>query len=382
VRVLIRTKGDRNLTLYYVDRLGKEVTKSAGTRDRREAERAAALWEQELLAFHGASGEGWGNFRRRFEDEHLATLTSKGQAAYQTALNHFERLMTPATAAVDADGVSTFKARLLAEGRRITSVANYLRHLRTAFNWAAEMGMAPKVKVKIPKQATRKFMRGRPITEAEYRLMLAACKDPALRRFIELLWYSGMRLREAEKFSWDSPPVLAQPDSKPYPTILFYSEGHKAGQDTVSPMTPELHKWLCKTPLNQRQGKVAPLPLSERIGIKSPGPVLAKEASYWITDLGEECGIVVSDDGKFASAHDLRRAYGARWAKVVRPLTLQRLMRHRDFTTTLKYYIGLDAEDAGAELWGVPNTVPKTTSKPHSAAHSGPKKRGEKQRTA
>jgi integrase len=207
-------------------------------------------------------------------------------------------------------------------------------------------------------------MRGRPLAEAEYRAMLKACKDGAVRRFLELLWYSGMRLREAERFSWDSPPVMAQMDSKPYPTILFYSEGHKAGQDTVSPMTPELHQWLAKTPTGQRKGRVALL------------PVLANEASRWITAIGEACEIEVNDEGKFASAHDLRRAFGCRWAKVVRPLTLQRLMRHKDFTTTLKYYIGLDAEDAGSELWGVPNNVPKPHQKRRGAASTTPRKHG------
>jgi integrase len=187
---------------------------------------------------------------------------------------------------------------------------------------------------------------------------------------MELLWYSGMRLREAEQFSWDAPPVVANMGSRPYPTVLFYSEGHKAGTDTVSPMTPEFHQWLSLTPERERRGKVAPL------------PVLANEASRWITELGEKCGIEVSDDGKFASAHDIRRAYGSRWAKVVRPLTLQRLMRHRDFTTTLKFYIGLDAEDAGSELWGVPTVVPKQAQKTHSAEPTTPKKRGKKQGAA
>lgn len=374
MRVLIRSKGDRNLVLYYLEG-GREISKSAGTRDRGEAERAAQRWEQELLEFRGSSGDGWPYFRQRFEDEHLATLSSKGQAAYGTAMNHYERVMAPRLITeVTVDSVSTFKAKLLLEKMKVSSISTHLRHLRTAFNWAAEMKLLrAAVKVKIPKSASRKFMRGRPVTEGEYLEMLEACvpvcgaEALAWRRFLELLWYSGMRLEEATRCSWDSPPVMVRLDSKPYPTIMFYAEGHKAGQDTVSPVTPEFHQWLSQTPEAARAGKVAPL------------PVQAVEASRRISAIGQACRILV-DENKHASAHDIRRAFGSRWAKVVRPLTLQKLMRHRDFTTTLKYYIGLEAEDAGAELWsglstGLKRPRKRTTANPSALSIAG-KKRG------
>jgi len=34
------------------------------------------------------------------------------------------------------------------------------------------------------------------------------------------------------------------------------------------------------------------------------------------------------DTNKYASAHDLRRSFGTRWAKRVMPVVLQKLMRH------------------------------------------------------
>ena len=55
--------------------------------------------------------------------------------------------------------------------------------------------------------------------------------------------------------------------------------------------------------------------------------------------------------GKFASAHDLRRSFGTRWAPRVKPATLQLLMRHRSIETTLKYYVDQDADDVADELW-------------------------------
>jgi len=46
---------------------------------------------------------------------------------------------------------------------------------------------------------------------------------------------------------------------------------------------------------------------------------------------------------KFASAHDLRRAFGQRWAIRIMPTVLRELMRHADISTTMKYYVGQNA---------------------------------------
>ncbi len=54
---------------------------------------------------------------------------------------------------------------------------------------------------------------------------------------------------------------------------------------------------------------------------------------------------------KFASAHDLRRSFGTRWAKRVMPAVLQKLMRHSAIETTLRYYADLDVDDLAADLW-------------------------------
>lgn len=61
--------------------------------------------------------------------------------------------------------------------------------------------------------------------------------------------------------------------------------------------------------------------------------------------------IVNKADKKSASAHDLRRAFGNRWASRVKPATLQLLMRHSSIETTLLYYVAQDADDVGDELW-------------------------------
>lgn len=48
----------------------------------------------------------------------------------------------------------------------------------------------------------------------------------------------------------------------------------------------------------------------------------------------------VRDDGekvKYASAHDLRRSFGERWAMLISSNALMKCMRHESIQTTLRY---------------------------------------------
>lgn len=367
IRVLIRAKGGRNkLTLYYIDPdTGKEVTKSSGTLDQGEAERAAAIWEQQLLKFRGKDGAGWDYFRDRFRDEHLAAKRKRTRQAFSVALNAIERL-TPVSnlSELSAGVLSQFQAALLAEGKPLTTVSNYLGHLRTSLNWAAYVGIIGQApKIRIPRSGKRKWMKGRPLSEAEHKKMLQAC--PVVmgldyrewRRLLELLWLSGLRLEEAVALSWDSPPVQVLLDADPYPHIIFHADGQKSNEDEACPIPPDLAAWLQKVKRPWRKGPVINL-IGER------GKLTPEAIGREVTRIGEAAGIVVNAKSKWASAHDYRRSFGTRWAAKVRPMTLQRMMRHKEFTTTLKYYIGIEAEDVGAELWGKKRVSRNVSRKP------------------
>ncbi len=54
---------------------------------------------------------------------------------------------------------------------------------------------------------------------------------------------------------------------------------------------------------------------------------------------------------EFSSAYDLRRAFGFRWSRRVMPTVLRELMRHESIETTMKYYVGVNAEATADELW-------------------------------
>ena len=70
---------------------------------------------------------------------------------------------------------------------------------------------------------------------------------------------------------------------------------------------------------------------------------------------------------KWASAHDCRRAFGLKWAARVMPAVLQQLMRHSSIETTLRYYVGTDADAMSDVLYAAIPKTPKGDSSGDSA---------------
>lgn len=366
IRVFIRKRKDRrNLVLFYdCPETGKEVSKSAGTPDRQEAARAAQRWEDELRAFRGTDGDGWQWFQLRFFGERYKSMSKATRLACRTALKRYSELMQPASLSeVTTDSLSVFASKV--KGSTAT-IAKHLRHLKVCLRWAERIGMIRKAPhVELPKQGKRRFMRGRALTEAEYKQMLRRAPSAAWRRFLELLYLSGLRIEEAANLSWDTPPHVVHLDAQPYPQILFYGaddDGQKSRKDEAWPIPPDFAEWLRKTPPNKRVGLVAPLPISNRADL-----------SKTVAKIGRAAKVVTNAAGKPGSAHDLRRSFGTRWAMKVPPVVLQKLMRHETLETTMKYYVNLDSSQIGSVLWqGVPSPTPprklsgrKSQKRPH-----------------
>lgn len=355
------SKPDRkHLILYYVDSVTKkEVTRSAKTSDPKQAQRNAIRWEEELARHRGKQQDNWDWFRERFEAEHLAKLAPKTQAAYGTALNTFRKFWSgQSLGEISPNTISQFQADLIRQGFPLTSVGNYLRHLKAALRWAGSMNMMQHVpRFQMPRKGKGRLMKGRALTEAEIALLLKACPDEQWRRFVELLQLSGLRLAEACILSWEDPPLVVRLDET-YPRIDYFAESHKAREDMAVPVSPQLFAWLQQTPPAGRKGLVCTL-----IGERGEPLTDVVNIGRTVSGFGRDAGIVTGKDRKgfnrYAGAHDLRRSFGTYWSTRVRPLTLQRMMRHKDFSTTLSYYVGLSIEEVANDLWsGVPKTVP------------------------
>jgi integrase len=179
------------------------------------------------------------------------------------------------------------------------------------------------------------------------RQLRAAAVADGWRRLLRGLWLSGLRLEEAVKLSWDPDAELFIDLSGEFPHFRIYAEAHKSRRDVLLPMTPDFAEFLLQTPDSHRSGAAFPVK-----GLGGQLTTRTEVIGSVISHIGRCADVVVNrTEGKYASAHDLRRAFGTRWAQRVRPAVLQRLMRHKSIETTLRYYVQLDADDVARELW-------------------------------
>lgn len=297
----------------------------------------------------------WADFRKRYETEKMATLACSTKGPGNTALNHFERVINPKYLAnATTSTLSKYQAALRAEGMKDVTIGVNLAHLRAALSWAHSMGLLP-IMPRIEKPSTikgQRLMRGRPLATEEFERMLAMVpkvrpNDPDdWRRLLNGLWLSGLRLGEALTLSWEPDAGFFVDLSGKHPQLRIYAEAEKGRRDRKLPLTPDFAQWLLQTPQNERSGFVFKLPgLSE-------GQMTHERVGRNIAAIGRRAGVLGNcDTDKYASAHDLRRSFGTRWAKRVMPAVLQKLMRHSAIETTLRYYADIDADDLAADLW-------------------------------
>lgn len=395
--------------MQYVDPLtGRKKTRSAKVertgrkRERTQAERAAAQWEADLREgrYKEPSKVSWEEFRERYETEVLPSLADSTEEKVCCVFNVVERLLRPTRLRdLTADRLSYYQRRLREMGRRESTIDGHLAHLIAAMNWAVEMGLLTTVpSIKKPKRVKRSGkgdkMKGRPITLEEFERMLdkteatlskpvgptahrkipanpkwryseaavaerrqrlearAAIIAPSWEHYLNGLWLSGLRLKESLELSWDDEGKLCVDLSGGHPTLQIPAELEKGHRDRLWPIAPEFTEFLLETPEGGRTGYVFnPQPRREDCT-----RLLSHRVGEVVATIGESAGVKVHVDPttgkvKYASAHDLRRSFGERWSARIMPTDLMVLMRHESIETTMRYYVGRNAQNTAKTLW-------------------------------
>ncbi len=368
INVVVVRYGDRKyLMMRYKDPVtGKQIARSTGTTNRKKAERTAAKWESELREGRYAPNSNitWEAFRDRVEDEVLPGLAKNTSNLVKTSFNSIERLLNPRCLRdVTAERLSYYQSKLREEKLSEHTIRCYLAHLRSSLSWAKSVGMIHQVpKITFPKRAKKlKVMKGRPLALDEFDELLTATAvvvgddaNELWQRLLDGLWQSGLRLSEAINLSWDDQDKIMVDLSGRRPMLHIPGELEKGNEDRLYPIAPEFAEMLMKTPKAKRVGPV--FPLQDRWGKK--GEFKMDWVSKVICKIGREANIKVGSNRrtkkiKYASAHDLRRSFGDRWARLVMPQTLRELMRHASIETTLRYYVGFNAEKTADILWKI-----------------------------
>lgn len=359
---VVKMTSSPNFYMRYVDpATGKQVARSTGTNKKAEATKVAAVWEDELRSgrYQKPAKMGWQEFREFHETNKLDGMRAATVVAYQSSLNVFERLTRPHRLADCTTAKITAFATALRQGRSPATVKRHLGHLRAVLRWAHNQGLLPKVpRFEIPK--VPKGMKGRPITLEEFeRMLMAIPKGLELRPvvgeqrdvagswefYLRGLWASGLRLSESLHLRWDDAPGAVVVDlSGRRPMLRIPAEAEKGNRNRLLPITPEFASLLASVPPSERRGYVfAPRGLKSKL-------VNRCDVGRHLADIGRAAN-VVTKDGKFATAHDLRRAFGFRWSRKVMPTVLRELMRHESIETTMTFYVGQNAEATADALW-------------------------------
>jgi integrase len=375
---VVKYRECKNLVLRYIDPLtGKQVRKSSGTASKAEARRLAHQWEADLNSGRdqGRHTVTWELFRLRYEDEVVPGLAPTTGNKIAGVLNAVEtilpRVKTGRVCDLTPERLSQLQSELRKLGRSESTIASHFAHLRAALQWAADQGIIPAVpKMKRPKRAKKARntspMKGRPISLEEFERMLRATRKvvgkPAAkcwRRYLVGLWWSGLRLEESLNLYWDRPDRLCVDLSGKWVMLRIPAELEKGHQDRLLPVAPEFARFLLRTPPEKRRGRVF------RLVRQKGNPETRKDTvSKVVSDIGRSAGIKVSvktvtdaktgqtaEKVKYASAHDLRRSFAERWAVRVMPQVLKELMRHESIETSLRFYVGRNAQTTAEALW-------------------------------
>jgi integrase len=363
-----------------------QVPRSGYARDRKQAERVAGEFEVKLNAGEAVipSKFTWADFRRRYEAEVVPGLAARTAEKIESVFKRLEQEINPRRLwDIDERRLSAFVTKLrkgdpdndvraLAE----STIAGHLAHLKAALNWARGQKLIPHLptfprlkRAKMSKGA--KVMRGRPITTEEFERMLGKVQEvvgeaaaPRWTFFLRGLWTSGLRLTESLELYWDRDDKLHPVLTGRFPMLRIPGELEKGHKDRLLPMAPEFAELLKTVPEEERTGPVFRL---DRID-GTLGRPTTDRVSKVVSKIGARAMVRV-DSRKTASAHDLRRSFGERWASRLMPAQLMELMRHESIETTLAFYVGRNAERTAAILWDEHEKAAMTEQNPEVKQH-------------
>jgi integrase len=305
------------------------------------------------------SKKSWKDFRQEFEDQVLTRLAPSSQRAVKVALCNFERIMTPAKVeSITTKTIDEFVARRLKErGKNPKSeispatVNKDLRHLKTALRKAHEWGFLqfmPRIRMVREPAKLPRF-----VTAAHFELIYGEACNKAVhpnengqpyspadwwKALIVTAYMTGLRINEL--LSIRSSDVDLDSGN-----LITRAKDNKGRRDERLPLHPVViehlrvlrgfHRWLFHwgrgISLLWEEFKM----IQKAVGIHVECPEDHNHTP--------SCFLY--------GFHDFRRAFATVNAPRMKAETLQKLMRHKSYTTTLSYInLTTQIEDAVANM--------------------------------
>lgn len=369
----VTQKGEAEANWYvgWYDLQGKRHGESCGpgSRGKNQAEKRLRRLQSELdMGVHRpASKITWKDFRREYEEQVLSRLAPSSQRAVKVALATFERLVSPGRVeAITTKTIDTFVAAHLKDrgknpGSSISpaTVNKDLRHLKVALRKAHEWGYLPAVpKIKMVREPSKL---PRFVTAQHFELIYRdACEQAVLpkvagqsyspaewwRALIVTAYMTGMRINEILSIRRADVDLDAG-------QLITRAKDNKGKRDERLPLHPVVVEHLRPLAGNprflftwgkgQRQLWDEFKRIQTHVGIHLDCPEDHKHTP--------SCFLY--------GFHDFRRAFATVNAPQMKPETLQKLMRHKSYTTTLGYINLASQVDEAVANMPVPKVLRK-----------------------
>eukprot|EP00456_Euglypha_rotunda_P030037 TRINITY_DN2347_c0_g1_i3.p1 TRINITY_DN2347_c0_g1~~TRINITY_DN2347_c0_g1_i3.p1 ORF type:complete len:395 (+),score=53.88 TRINITY_DN2347_c0_g1_i3:1513-2697(+) len=365
IKVYVIDYGRKYYYLQWQDEAtGKRITQSSKATNRRAAGIKAVEKEAELNS--GTVAEDgtmtWEAFRATVDDDVLSGLAARTAEKVRNIFNVMEEFQRPQIIRdLNSRYLSRYVGWLRANDREESTIQSHMRHLKSMLRWVVSnhySRVMPSIPV-ITRASKGKVMKGRPLTDAEVKSYLASVEAVVgvehadrYRFMAEGILVSSLRLEESMSLSWDLTAdfhVMIDGDRVKF---RIPASADKGNEDSIFPTTPDCWEFLLKVPPEQRTGFVFNPTFTNHRNGRTERYKNSCDVSRVFSKIGEMANIVVDhNSGKFASAHDFRRTFGNKWARLGTPsFLLKELMRHSSIATTEMYYLEANANQTQDEI--------------------------------
>jgi integrase len=343
---------------------GKRKSKKVGSKSL--AEKFARRIEGELAAgtYDDTRRKQWADFRAEYEATILAKHSAANRESAQIALNHFERLVSPrlvsAIKKLTIDEYAAKRRRERGKNRNSTvspaTVNRELRHIRAVLTVAHDWKYLPEV----PKVSMEREPEKLPtfVPQQDFTAIYEACDVakfprripyPAAdwwRALLVFCYMTGWRIGEPLALRRDDLDLQAG-------TAVTRARDNKGKRDDVVPLHPIVIEHLRQIPCFEP--KVFPW-YHHRKTLWDQFKAIQTAAGIHLPcrephEHTESCHLY--------GFHDLRRAFATLNAENMTADALQRLMRHRSYSTTQRYVNLAHQVTQAVENLRVPDVVAK-----------------------